>query len=113
MQNSDINWFVKLLRNKRAKNRLEIHVDAMEASVSPPIEPVIAHLKDHFNAVVTVRHQDGMTDAGHCELRVEDHDVVVHQSEYYDIAVFAKDPGAESLIERIAESLKQELSSTS
>lgn len=104
-----INWFIKLDRNKQADNRLEILVDAVEASVSPPIKPIITCLKKRFQAVVTSKDVDVITGAGRYELRIEDCDIVVHQSDWYDIVVYAKDPAGEELLERIAESLKQEL----
>jgi hypothetical protein len=97
---------IGLGRNKRAEDRPEISIDSSEPSAWPPVNPILRHLKKHFKARETSRVKCPATDQGVYELSIEEHGIVLEQSDRGDITIYAKDGGAENLLERMAESLK-------
>lgn len=85
------------------------HIDYDDTVSWPQIHPVISHLKQHYLGEVTYELIDPITTGGKWKLRVQNHTIVVYQSEYGDIDIYAEKSEGDSLIRAIAESLQREL----
>jgi hypothetical protein len=85
------------------------HIDCDDRESWPQIHLVIRHLKEHYLGEVTFEWIDPITTGGKWKLRVQNHTIVVYQSEYGDIDIYAEKSEGDSLIRTIAESLQREL----
>lgn len=94
---------------KNRDGRLQVFVDAKDASKTPPARRILRHVKKQFRAKETHKIVDPITNAAVVDLTIEGRELVFELDDMGEINIYAKDAGADALLARIAESLKQEL----